>query len=136
AWKLRAELIAHEGSFEQVDAYGAQRVKEELGEIPKKPGVRIGRAINGMRTLSITDTQRRITDLEKTLDAAITDNNQPRSEAMLNAFWDHINGNGAVIQPEYRTVIAIGLDDFASVTSGCGDDVIVGLSDGTTMTGT
>ena len=31
---------------------------------------------------------------------------------------------------------AIGLDDFASVTSGCGDDVIVGLSDGTTMTGT
>src|SRR5699024_7762834 len=38
-------------------------------------------------------------------------------------------------QPEYRTVVAIGLDDFASVTSGCGGDVIVGLSDGTTMTG-
>ena len=136
AWKLRAELIAYEGSFEQVDAYGAQRVKEELGDTPPQPGVRIGRTINGMRTISITDTQRRITDLEKTLDAAITDNNQPRSEALLDAFWDHVNGSGAVLQPEYRTVIAIGLDDFASVTSGCGDDVIVGLSDGTTMTGT
>ena len=135
AWKLRAELIAYEGSFEEVDAYGAQRVKEELGETPKKPGVRIGRAINGMRTLSITDTQRRITDLEKTLDAAANED-QPRSEALLDAFWDHVNGSGAVLQPEYRTVIAIGLDDFASVTSGCGDDVIVGLSDGTTMTGT
>ena len=78
AWKLRAELIAHEGSFEQVDAYGAQRVKEELGEIPPQPGVRIGRAINGMRTISVTDTQRRITDLEKTLDAAANED-QPRS---------------------------------------------------------
>src|SRR5699024_4842186 len=69
AWKLRAELIAHQGSFEEVDAYGAQRVKEEIGETPKQPGVRIGRAVNGMRTISVTDTQRRITDFEKTLDA-------------------------------------------------------------------
>src|SRR5699024_8998174 len=65
AWKLRAELIAYAGSFEQVDDYGAQRVKEELGEIPKKPSDRIGRAINPMRTISVTDTQRRITDLKK-----------------------------------------------------------------------
>src|SRR5699024_10387846 len=94
-------------------------------------------AINGMRTLSITDTQRRITDLEKPLDTAIRDENQPRSEALLDAFWDQVAGNGnGLVRPEYRTVIAIGLDDFASVTSGCGDDVIVGLSDGTTMTGT
>ena len=136
AWKLRAELIAYEGSFEEVDAYGAQRVKEELGEIPPQPGARIGRAINGMRTLSITDTQRRITDLEKTLDAAANED-QPRSEALLDAFWDQVAGNGnGLVRPEYRTVIAIGLDDFTSVTSGCGDDVIVGLSDGTTMTGT
>src|SRR5699024_6276164 len=73
----------------------------------------------------------------KTLDAAITDNNQPRSEALLDAFWAQVAGNGnGLVRPEYRTVIAIGLDDFASVTSGCGDDVMVGLSDGTTMTGT
>src|SRR5699024_9125431 len=136
AWKLRAELIAYEGSFEEVDAYGAQRVKEELGEIPKKPGVRIGRAINGMRTISVTDTQRRITDLEKTLDAAANED-QPRSEALLDAFWDQVAGNGnGLVRPEYRTVIVILLDDFTSVTSGCGDDVIVGLSDGTIMTGT
>src|SRR5699024_3514105 len=42
AWKLRAELIAHQGTFEEVDAFGAQRVKEEVGETPKEPGVRIG----------------------------------------------------------------------------------------------
>src|SRR5699024_9807991 len=133
AWKLRAELIAHQGTFEEVDAFGAQRVKEEVGETPKEPGVRIGRAVNGMRTISVTDTQRRITDFEKTLDATDT-SDQLRSTALLEAFWKRVDGGG-VLRPEYRTVIAIGLDDFAKVSCGSGDDVIVGLSDGTTMTG-
>ena len=134
AWKLRTELIAHQGTFEEVDAYGAQRVKEENGETPKEPGVRIGRAVNGMRTISVTDTQRRITDFEKTLDATDT-SDQPRSTALLEAFWKQVDGSGGVLRPEYRTVIAIGLDDFAKVSCGNGDEVIVGLSDGTTMTG-
>jgi len=135
AWKLRAELIAHEGTLEEVDAYGAQRVKEEVGETPKKPGVRIGRAVGGMRTISVTDTQRRITDLEKTLGSAAPDD-QPRSEALLEAFWAQVEGSGqGLLRPEYRTVIAIGLDDFAKVSCGNGDEVVVGLSDGTTMTG-
>ena len=136
AWKLRAELIAFEGTFEEVDAYGKQRVTEEGGDKPKQRGVRVGRAIDGLRTISITDTQRRITDLEKTLDAAIKDDDQPRSEALLEPFWDLVEGTGTgLIKPEYRTVIAIGLDDFAKVSCGKGEDVIVALSDGTTMTG-
>src|SRR5699024_8665044 len=140
AWKLRAELIAHQGTFEEVDAYGAQRVKEEIGETPKEPGVRIGRAVNGMRTLTVTDTQRRITDFEKTLDATDT-TDQPRSTALpitahaktpdatdppdppastalLEAFWKRVDGSGGVLRPEYRTVIAIGVDDFAKVSCG------------------
>ena len=102
----------------------------------KKPGVRLGRVIDGLRTISITDTQRKITDLEKTLDTAIKDKDQPRSEALLEPFWDLAEGNGTgLIKPEYRTVIAIGLEDFAKVSCGKGDEVIVALSDGTTMTG-
>ena len=136
AWKLRAELIAHEGTLDEVNKYGKQRVTEEGGDTKKKPGVRLGRVIDGLRTISITDTQRRITDLEKTLDAAITNDDQPRSEALLEPFWDLVEGGDTgLIKPEYRTVIAIGLDDFAKVSCGRGDDVIVALSDGTTMTG-
>ena len=86
AWKLRAELIAYEGSYEEVDEHGKKRVTEEGGDKPKQKGVRVGRAIDGLRTISITDTQRRITDLEKTLDAAIKDDDQPRSEALLEPF--------------------------------------------------
>ena len=137
AWKLRAELIAFEGTFEEVEAYAKKRVTEEGGDTKKKPGVRLGRVIDGLRTISITDTQRRITDLEKTLDAGIKhDEDQPRSEALLEPFWDLVEGTGTgLIKPEYRTVIAIGLEDYAKVSCGKGEDVIVALSDGTTMTG-
>ena len=136
AWKLRAELIAHEGSLEEVDEYAKTRVTEEGGDTKKKPGVRLGRVIDGLRTISITDTQRKVTDLEKTLDAAIKDDDQPRSEALLEPFWNLVEGGGTgLIKPEYRTVIAIGLEDYAKVSCGKGDEVIIALSDGTTMTG-
>ena len=136
AWRLRAELIALEGSLEEVEAYAKKRVTEEGGDKPKQRGVRVGRVIDGLRTISITDTQRKITDLEKTLDASIKDDDQPRSEALLEPFWDLVEGGGTgLIKPEYRTVIAIGLEDFAKVSCGKGEDVVVALSDGTTMTG-
>ncbi|MGP4983800.1 HNH endonuclease signature motif containing protein [Corynebacterium casei] len=134
AWKLRAELIAHEGTYEEVNALGNQRVDGLVGDKPKEPGMRISRPKNGMVTMSITDTQRRIIDFEKTLDA-ISTTDQPRSKALLEAFWKHIDGGGGVLKPEYRTVIAIGLDQSATILRGEGDESIIGASDGTTMTG-
>ena len=133
AWKLRAELIAFEGSYEEVNKYGGQRVKEILGSKPKQAGVTIGRAIDGMRTMTITADQRKITDFEKTLDAHESD--KPRSQALLDAFWKHVEGNSGLAKPVYSPVIAIGLEQSAKIIGGKGDEVIVGLSDGTTMTG-
>ncbi|MGO1447259.1 HNH endonuclease signature motif containing protein [Corynebacterium casei] len=134
AWKLRAELIAHEGSYKEVNAYGNRRVKEIQGEKPKGPGVKVSQAKDGMRTMTVTDTQRRITDLMKTLDAIET-TEQPRKKALLEAFWKHIDGGGGILKPEYHTVIAIGLDQSAQIIRDEGDEFIIGASDGTTMTG-
>ena len=134
AWKLRAELIAHEGSYKEVNAYGNRRVKEIQGEKPKEPGVKVSQAKNGMVTMTVTETQRRVTDLEKTLDAIET-TEQPRKKALLEAFGKHIDGGGGVLQPKYHTVIAIGLDQSATIIRGEGDESIIGASDGTTMTG-
>ena len=86
AWKLHAELIAFAGTPEEVDAYCNKRVTEEGSDKPKQKGVPVGRAIDGLRTIIITDTQQKITELEKTLDAAITNEYQPRSEALLEPF--------------------------------------------------
>ncbi|MGP5004263.1 HNH endonuclease signature motif containing protein [Corynebacterium casei] len=133
-WKLRAELIAFEGSYEKVDAYGARRVKEIEGEKPKEAGVRFSRPKNGMRTVTITDDQRNITNYEKTLEANIT-SDKPRSKALLDAFWKHAEGESGIAKPIYRPVIAIGLDKTAKIISGHGDDQLVGSTDGTTLTG-
>ncbi|MGO3078454.1 HNH endonuclease [Corynebacterium casei] len=134
AWKLRAELIAHEGSYKEVNAYGNRRVKEIQGAKPKEPGVKVNQAKNGMVTMTVTDTQRRITDFTKTLDSIET-TEQPRKKALLEAFWKLIDSGGGLLQPKYRTVIAIGLDQSAQIIRGEGDESIVGASDGTTMTG-
>src|SRR5699024_6315928 len=108
-----AELIAFEGTFEEVEAYAKKRVTEEGGDTKKKPGVRLGRVIDGLRTISITDTQRRITDLEKTLDAGIKHHeHQPRSVALMVTFWDLVEGGDTgLIKPEYHCVIAISIED-------------------------
>ena len=85
-WKPHAELIAFEGTPQEVDAYCNKRVTDEGSDKPKQKGVPVGRAIGGLRTISITDTQQKITDLEKTLGAAIANEYQPRSEALLEPF--------------------------------------------------
>ncbi|MDN6739742.1 MAG: HNH endonuclease, partial [Corynebacterium casei] len=122
------------GSYKEVNAYGNRRVKEIQGEKPKGPGVKVSQAKDGMRTMTVTDTQRRIADLMKTLDAIET-TEQPRKKALLEAFWKHIDGGGGILKPEYHTVIAIGLDQSAQIIRDEGDEFIIGASDGTTMTG-
>ena len=146
AWKLRAELIAMAGSYEEVNAYATARVAEILGPTPKEAGMRFGRSKDGMRTVTVTDDQRRITDFEKTLDAVSevrASNADPESQAvakkrsqeLLDSLWEHLDSGAGLVTPAYRTVIAIGLEDCVKVLRGEGDDVIIGLSDGTTMTG-
>ena len=56
--------------LEMVNKHAKKRVTEEGDDTKKKPGVRLGRVIDGLRTISITDTQRRITDLEKKIGRA------------------------------------------------------------------
>lgn len=152
AWALRAELVAMTGTFDEVNEFAAERVREIVGPTPRKPGVRFSRSRDGMRTMTVTDEQREITDLEKTLDAicaagkkgaddaasapnAGTQDVVPRSEALRTAFWQLLRDGGGVIKPAYSTVIAMGVDDAFRILSGRGDDVVLGLSDGTTMTG-
>src|SRR5699024_9213946 len=59
AWRLRAELIAFEGTLEEVAAYAKQGVLEEGGDKPKQRGVGVGRVLAGLRTISTTGTRRR-----------------------------------------------------------------------------
>src|SRR5690625_7784091 len=44
AWKLSAELIAYEGTFEEVEAYTKKCGTEQGGDTKKKPEERLGRS--------------------------------------------------------------------------------------------
>ena len=136
SWKLRAELIAHEGSVDEIRALGLARVKELKPPKPPVPGVTVGTTKMGMRTMVITDTEREITDLEKSLDTIAQQQSPetPRREGLLDALRTRLQ-RGGTFRPTYSTVIAIGLDDVAKISAGLVDDITVGLSDGTTMTG-
>lgn len=137
AWRLRAELVAMPGSYEEVNRAGLDRVQSINGASSRTPGIRISRAKDGMRTMTITDEQRRLTDFEKTLDAVIKDHNidGERRQSLLKGLWTLLESDGGTLTPAYQTVIAIGLKDSMKILRGEGDDVVIGLSDGTTMTG-
>ncbi|PQM75553.1 hypothetical protein [Corynebacterium sp. J010B-136] len=57
AWMLRAELIAYDGCYDEMDAHAFERV-ESLGGIKAK---------RWMRATMVADTRRRIAKLKKTL---------------------------------------------------------------------
>ncbi|MFH0411608.1 HNH endonuclease signature motif containing protein [Corynebacterium sp. L4756] len=133
AWKLRVELLAHEGGIDEIRKLGLARVDELKPAKPPTAGVRVGTTRMGMRTMVITDSERKITDLEKSLDA-LADPEAPRPQGLLDALWQRMERGGR-FEPKYSTVIAIGLDDFAKINAGLADDVTVGLSDGSTMSG-
>lgn len=136
AWALREELCALAGTVDEVNAHGALRVRELGAESTPRAGVRFSRVRGGMRTLTVCGDQHVITALEKALDTRVPDGTTaPRTQALAAAFWDHVAGDGGVVKPTYRTVIAVGLDDACTILRGDGDDVILGCSDGTTMTG-
>lgn len=136
-WKLRAELVAMTGSYEEVNKAGGARVKEINGPKASTPGVKFSRTREGLRTITITDDQRAVTDLEKTLDAVTQEQGfqGERRETLRQSWWTHLHSGASTVRPAYQTVIAIGLEDSMRVLRGEGDDVVVGLSDGTTMTG-
>lgn len=135
AWDLRLQLCRMTGSYADIDAAAKQLVDEWNGPHTRAEGVRISRSRNGQRTMSITADERFLAELEHTLDARVADgDSRPRSEALLDAFRDTVT-DGGIVEPKYQPVIAIGLDDSVELLHGRGDDIVLGCSDGTTMTG-
>lgn len=135
-WKLRNELIAMDGTFEEINAHGAKRVKEIEGEKPKEPGMRLSRPENGTQTLTLTTEERKLADLLKDLDAN-RDESKPRQQGLHDAFWDLIEGRDSIVTKQYRGVIFLGLPESAEIFDDPtnADEKLVAVSDGTLMTG-
>ena len=132
-WKLRLSLMSVRGNYETL-----KRRAEEIVPEPDKPApessVRFGRSRKGKRTFSATGDDRDIAALEHALRQNL-DADRPEGPQMYEAFHDLLHKEGAVAASVPRPLVQIPLPDYVKILAGQGDETILGLSDGTTMTG-
>lgn len=120
----------------------ARAVREFMPIEPKPPrqGVSFSRSRAGVRTMRVTASERDLADLEHALLRGL----QPRTSAgshMLAQFLRLMRGAGGaegtvgVAHAAPRPLLLIPLPAWTKLLGGSGDDVTLGLTDGTTMSG-
>ena len=132
-WKIRLALLSVRGNYETLKRRAKDIVPEVDTPAPES-SVRFGKPRKGKRTFSATGDARDIAALEYALRQNL-DANRPEGPQMYEAFHDLLHKDGAVADAVPRPLVQIPLPDYIKVLGGQGDDTILGLSDGTTMTG-
>jgi len=149
-WELRVELCHLRGTVEEISRAAAarvrahnRRVKDAEKKAYGKRALRGGKNTNGLglRTISVTLPERDMTTLlGRLLPTAHTlrgaDPQLTYEQAMADALVRHVAGGvGEPTPPPVVTQVVIGLPDYLQILRGDGDDVLLGLTDGTTITG-
>lgn len=155
-WSLRRELLQVRGNFEALRRAAKNLVPAREPEPPRRQ-TRFTRSRRGMRSVTITDTERQLADFEYRLSLHI-DPDQPAAPQMNDAFWDIVEHRersccmpggegegcdgtrstgcaGGVARAVPRPTLLIPIPDWVKILRGEGDEVILGLTDATTMTG-
>ena len=134
--RLRVALLERRQSFTGLQALATQLVPKV--EQPPQQRVTFSKSRMGMATVTLTTDERLLGDLKH----AITRNlnpHQPASPQMAAKLAALLRGSGGgaagVAEAVPRPTIIIPLDAHTKILQGAGDDIILGLTDGTTMTG-
>lgn len=149
-WELRVELAGLRGTVDELSREAAARVRaynRAVKDAAKKAygrrALRGGKNTDaqGLRTITVTLPERDMTTLlgrlRPTAQGLRAQN--PRltyEQGMVDALVRHVSGSvGEAGLPRVETQVVVGLSDYVSVLRGDGDDVVLGLTDGTTVTG-
>ena len=131
-WRLRAELLRFRGSFTALSKR-ADSLLDDPTPTPQQQ-CRFSRSRGGMRTMTLTAPERDLADLEHTLRGMI-DPARPAAGQMADALLQLLRAGERVPHAAPRPTVLVPLPDFVRIAGGCGDDVTLTLTDGTTMTG-
>ena len=132
-WSMRFSLLGVGGGYEAV----RQKAKALIEEDPRPPRkqVRFSKSRQGMRTMSVTGEERDIADLEHALLRGV-DPARPVAPQMLDNFVRLMRRDGAGVPAAVpRPMVLVPLPAWTRILRGEGDDIILGLTDATTMTG-
>ena len=134
-WKLRLALLSVRGDYKTLQRRAKDIVPDPDADTPAPEStVRFGRTRKGKRTVIATGAERDIADLEHALRAKL-DPDRPEGPQMYEAFAELLRGGAGVAQAVPRPLIQVPLSEHIRILAGEGDETILGLSDGTTMTG-
>lgn len=149
-WELRAELCGLRGTVDEISHHAAARVRDLNRTVTDadqkaygKRALRGGKNTNGLglRTFSTTLMERDMTTVMGHLipTARALRKQDPKLtfvQAMADALVRHVTGVVGDGEPlPVVTQVVVELEDYITILRGDGDDIILGLTDGTTMTG-
>lgn len=159
SWQTRLSLLNFRGSFDALKRR-AKKLVPDPEPAPPKNAVKFGRSRMGKRSMTVTADERLLADTEHFLRDGI-DSSKPAMPQMASRLENLLRGNigdnfggnpdgnldGApasaaatasatgVPHAQPRPLVLVGVPDFVSIVRGDGDEVVLGLTDGTTMTG-
>lgn len=134
-WELRLALLGVRGGYATLRR-AAARIVPSADEQPPRAGVSFTGSKKGMRRMTVTAPERDIADIEFALTRRI-DPSRPVSPQLVGPFMDLVRGTGSAgaAQAVPRPLLLVPLPDHVKIQGGQGDEVVLGLSDGTTITG-
>ncbi|AWB81362.1 HNH endonuclease [Corynebacterium yudongzhengii] len=131
--KLRLQLLDAQGDYQALARLAKRLVPGK--KKPRRSQVRFSRSRDGKRTMTVTADERDLADLEHAVSREI-DPSKPAAPQMLKAFLDLMRGDGTgVPRAVPRPLLLIPLPEWTKIIRGDGDETILGLTDGTTVTG-
>ena len=138
-WRLRLALLSVPGDYETLK----RRSKDIVPEVDKpapEPTVGFGRSDNESRPMNVMGPERDMAAIEYALRQDLKDG--PAGPQMYEKLMrllglrpDEDDAPAGVAPAVPRPLILIPLEEHITIMGGAGDDVILGLTDGTTMTG-
>lgn len=131
--KLRLRILQRKRNYRTLSALVRKLVPKPAPKPVKR--VAFSKSRDGLRTVTATADERDVADLEHHLNQGI-DPSQPAGPQLLENLLTLLRGEGGgVAHAAPRPMVLVPLPDYVRILGGEGDDVVLGLTDATTMTG-
>ena len=131
-WRLRLALLKASKRYKSLE----RAAKELIPAVkkPRKDSISFSKSVDGKRVLRIIFDERFLADLEAALRRGI-DTSKPAGPQMLERFVALLRDGDSVPTASPTPLILVPLEDYVRILDGDGDETILGLTDGTTITG-
>ena len=132
-WRLRHDLLEVGGTYDTVKRRAKDLVPHKE-PVPPQDKVAFSGSKLGKRTVTITADERAIADLEHAVSRRL-DSTRPIAPQLHDAFWRLLRGDAGVTAAVPRPIVVVPLPAYTSILRQEGNETVLGLTDGTTMTG-